>query len=142
MLTSLTKEAMPVIRYRTRDRTALLPGTARSMRRLARLSGRTDDMLIIRGVNVFPSQLEEHVVAPGVFAPHYQLEVRREGRLDALTLVLEPRTAADEAAARNAVASLLQRVKVHVGVTCDARVVPAGTIPRSLGKAQRVVDKR
>ena len=142
VLTSLTKEAMPVIRYRTRDRTALLPGTARSMRRLARLSGRTDDMLIIRGVNVFPSQLEEHVVAPGVFAPHYQLEVRREGRLDALTLVLEPRTAADEAAARNAVASLLQRVKVHVGVTCDARVVPAGTIPRSLGKAQRVVDRR
>lgn len=147
VLTSLTKEAMPVIRYRTRDRTALLPGTARTMRRLARLSGRTDDMLIIRGVNVFPSQLEEHVVAVGAFAPHYQLEVRRDGRLDTLTLVLEPRAdaadgAAHEAAARASVPVLLQRVKVHVGVTCDARVVPPGTVPRSLGKAQRVVDLR
>ncbi|MEK0431338.1 MAG: phenylacetate--CoA ligase [Gemmatimonadota bacterium] len=142
VLTSLTKEAMPVIRYRTRDRTALLPGTARSMRRLARLSGRTDDMLIIRGVNVFPSQLEEHVVALAVFAPHYQLEVRRTDRLDTLTLLLEPRDAAGAEAAAVAVPALLHRVKVHVGVTCDARVVPPGSLPRSLGKAQRVVDLR
>ena len=99
-------------------------------------------MLIIRGVNVFPSQLEEHVVALAVFAPHYQLEVRRTDRLDTLTLLLEPRDAAGAEAAAVAVPALLHRVKVHVGVTCDARVVPPGSLPRSLGKAQRVVDLR
>lgn len=142
VLTSLTKEAMPVIRYRTRDRTALLPGTARTMRRLARLSGRTDDMLIVRGVNVFPSQLEEHIVAVGAFSPHYQLELRRESRLDTLTLLLEPLDERGSDDLTEAVRALLHRVKVFAGVTCDARVVAPGTIPRSLGKAQRVVDRR
>ena len=141
VLTSLTKEAMPVIRYRTRDRTALLPGTARTMRRLARLNGRTDDMLIIRGVNVFPSQIEELLVAAGAFAPHYQLELGRADHLDTLTVVVEARdaTAGDVAAAAGA---LGRRIKDLIGVSCEVRVVPGGSIPRSAGKAQRVVDRR
>jgi phenylacetate-CoA ligase len=142
VLTSLTKEAMPVIRYRTRDRTALLPGTARSMRRLARMTGRTDDMLVIRGVNVFPSQVEEQVVALAPFSPHYQLEVRRVDRLDDLTVVVEPRTEAEAHAAAEAVPALVHRIKVYIGVSCQVRLESPGTVPRSAGKAKRVVDLR
>jgi phenylacetate-CoA ligase len=142
VLTSLTKEAMPVIRYRTRDRTALLPGTARSMRRLARMSGRTDDMLVIRGVNVFPSQIEEQIVALGPFSPHYQLEVRRVDRLDDLTVVVEPRTDAAAHAAAGGVPTLVHRIKAFIGVSCQVRLESPGTIPRSAGKAKRVVDLR
>jgi len=140
VLTSLTREAMPVIRYRTRDRTALLPGTARSMRRLQRLSGRTDDMLIIRGVNVFPSQVEELIVAAGHYAPHYVLEVRRVERLDELVVVVEP--GGDPHAARTGAGALAQQVKSYIGVSCEVRVEPVGTVPRSMGKAKRVVDLR
>ena len=139
VLTSLTKEAMPVIRYRTRDRTALLPGTARTMRRLARLDGRTDDMLIIRGVNVFPSQIEELLLATACFVPHYQLELGRSDHLDTLTVVVEGRDGVDVPAAA---LRLQHRIKALIGVTCEVRPVPAGTIPRSAGKAQRVVDRR
>lgn len=143
VLTSLTKEALPIIRYRTRDLTRLLPGTARSMRRLERLTGRSDDMLIVRGVNVFPSQLEEYLLRSGLYSPHYQLELRREERLDTLVIVAEPR---DEqvgmAAAAAGAEGLCRDVKVNVGVSVTVRVEPRGTIERSQGKARRVVDLR
>jgi phenylacetate-CoA ligase len=143
VITSLTKEAMPVIRYRTRDLTALLPGTARSMRRLARITGRSDDMLIIRGVNVFPSQVEEYILKIGLYAPHYLLEVRREGRLDALEVVVEPY---DDSVSREAAAQgaeiLAAEIKSMIGVTARVRVEPPGAVARSTGKARRVVDLR
>jgi phenylacetate-CoA ligase len=144
VLTSLTKEALPVIRYRTRDRTRLLPPTARSMRRIDRISGRTDDMLIIRGVNVFPSQVEELILAERRFAPHYYLEVTREAHLDALAVHVEmltdvPATPDDcEAASR----SLSHRLKSFIGISARVVVNPSGAIERSVGKARRVLDKR
>jgi len=144
VLTSLTKEALPVIRYRTRDRTRLLPPTARGMRRLGRINGRTDDMLIIRGVNVFPSQLEELVLKSGTFAPTYLIEVDREGHLDRLTLNVEwggaasAGTAAEEAAARE----LVHHVKSSIGISVHVRVLAPNTLDRSVGKARRVVDRR
>ncbi len=144
VLTSLTKEALPVIRYRTRDRTRLLPPTARSMRRLGRINGRTDDMLIIRGVNVFPSQIEEIILKERVFAPNYLLEVDRAGHLDSLTVNVEWPAAAgggsverDQAAAR-----LVHHVKSSVGISVKVRVADPGTLERSAGKARRVVDRR
>ncbi|HKE46051.1 MAG TPA: phenylacetate--CoA ligase PaaK [Steroidobacteraceae bacterium] len=142
VLTSLTKEAMPVIRYRTRDRTRLLPPTARSMRRIDRISGRTDDMLIVRGVNVYPTQIEALILAERGLAPHYYLEVSREGHLDALTIYVEMQesvAAADYAAASRAFA---HSVKSHVGVSAKIVAREPGTIERSLGKARRVIDKR
>ena len=143
VFTSLTKEAMPVIRYRTRDLTALLPGTARSMRRLARLTGRSDDMLIIRGVNVFPSQIEEMILKLGLYSPHYVLEVRREGRLDSLEVLVEPH---DESVSVDAAAQggeiLIHDIQTFIGVTSKVRVVTPGTIARSMGKARRVIDYR
>jgi len=143
VMTSLTKEAMPVVRYRTRDRTRLLPGTARSMRRLERLSGRTDDLLIIRGVNVFPSQIEELIVGAKHFSPHYQLEVRRVQRLDRIEIVVEPRDASiDDATAADGAKALVHHVKSLIGISCQVRVEPRGTIPRSAGKAKRVIDYR
>jgi phenylacetate-CoA ligase len=146
VLTSLTKEAMPVIRYRTRDLTRLLPPTTRAMRRMARLKGRSDDMLIIRGVNVFPSQIEAVLAAEERLAPHYVLEVSRPQRLDELDVVIELRptfagqltTAAHTALERHAE----HLIKAHVGVTASVRVVPPETLERSQGKAQRVIDKR
>lgn len=143
VLTSLTKEALPVVRYRTRDLTALLPPTARAMRRMARITGRSDDMLIIRGVNVFPSQVEELVLAMGRFSPHYVLEIRREGRLDALDVVVEPRdgSVGDEPAAAGA-ERLSRDIKSLIGISARVRVEPPGTIARSMGKAKRVVDLR
>ena len=145
VLTTLTKEGMPVIRYRTRDLTRLLPGTARSMRRLARVMGRSDDMLIIRGVNVFPSQVESVLMQEPRLAPHYCLEVKREARLDALDVHIERRATAstpaeDERAALERRAEHL--LKVHIGVTTRVRVAEPGTIERSQGKAQRVRDFR
>lgn len=145
-ITTLTKEGMPVIRYRTRDLTALLPGTARSMRRLARLKGRSDDMLIIRGVNVFPSQIEAILATDERLAPHYVLELRRPARLDELDVVVELRpnvagklaTAEIDGAERN----LEHLIKAHIGVTARARVVGPGTVERSQGKAKRVIDLR
>jgi phenylacetate-CoA ligase len=144
VLTSLTKEAFPVIRYRTRDRTRLLPPTARAMRRLARINGRTDDMLIIRGVNVFPSQLEELIIKSGAFSPAYLIEIGREGHLDRLTLNVErasasrANTAAEEAAMR----ALVHHVKSSVGISVQVRILAPGTLERSVGKARRVIDRR
>jgi phenylacetate-CoA ligase len=143
VFTSLTKEAMPVIRYRTRDLTRLLPGTARSMRRIEKITGRSDDMLIIRGVNVFPTQVEEQIFrCPGLTA-HYQIEVTREGRLDAMRVLVEAREDFSDALSRAAQGELLCRhIKDLVGVTATVDVVDPGRIERSLGKAKRVVDKR
>ena len=142
VFTSLTKEALPVIRYRTRDITALLPGTARSMRRMGRITGRTDDMLIIRGVNVFPTQVEELILGDRRLAPHYVLEVRREGRLDTLTVVVEPASTSDAAATEAAAEQLGRRIKDRIGVSADIRAAETGTVARSIGKAKRVIDLR
>jgi len=144
VLTSLTKEAFPVIRYRTRDRTRLLPPTARTMRRLARISGRTDDMLIVRGVNVFPSQLEELILKSGAFSPAYLIELEREGHLDRLTINVEwarasPAGTPSEEAAANA---LVHHVKSSVGISVQVRILAPGTVERSAGKARRVIDRR
>jgi phenylacetate-CoA ligase len=145
VLTSLTKIGMPVIRFRTRDLTRLSPGTARSMRRMARITGRTDDMLIIRGVNVFPSQIEELLLKQDRLAPHYVLEVRRDGQLDDLDVLVERRPEIPDlpVAARTAVERDVERlIKGYVGVTAKVRLVEPGTVQRSQGKAVRVIDKR
>jgi phenylacetate-CoA ligase len=143
VFTTLTKEGMPVVRYRTRDLTRLLPGTARSMRRMEKVTGRSDDMLIIRGVNVFPTQVEEQILRCGGLSAHYQIEVTREGRLDAMRVVVEAREDVTDAASREAQGELLARhVKDLIGVTAAVAVVDPGTVERSLGKAKRVVDKR
>jgi phenylacetate-CoA ligase len=144
VLTSLSKEATPVIRYRTRDLTRLLPPTARSMRRLARITGRSDDMLIIRGVNLFPSQIEALILEQPELTPHYQIEVTREGRLDTMTVRVECAAAvgADQAARDAGAARLRHDVKSHIGLTVDVRVCDPGEVERSTGKAKRVIDRR
>ena len=146
VLTTLTKEAMPVIRYRTRDLTRLLPGTARTMRRMERVRGRSDDMLIIRGVNVFPSQIEAVLAQEKRLAPHYMLELRRPDRLDELDVVVETRPAPGGKLRAEEVAELERKaehlIKAYVGVTTSVRVVAPGTIERSQGKAKRVLDLR
>lgn len=144
VLTSLTKEALPVIRYRTRDRTRLLPPTARTMRRMARISGRTDDMIIIRGVNVFPTQIEELILQHATLAPHYHLEIFREGHLDSLTVNVELQSGVeDHQARRDGVASeLVQSIKSYIGVTTSVVVHPSRSLERSIGKAKRVTDRR
>jgi len=139
VLTSLTKEALPVIRYRTRDLTRLLPGTARVMRRMERITGRSDDMMIIRGVNVFPSQIEELILKQKELAPHYVLELSKAGPLDHLTVLVE---LAPGAADRQSAASLAHEIKSRIGVSAEVKVVPISTIERSIGKAKRVIDKR
>jgi len=131
VFTSLSKEALPVIRYRSRDLTRLLPPTARAMRRMERISGRSDDMLIIRGVNVFPSQIEELILKQPGLSPHYVLEVSKEGPLDHLTVVVEGDA--------GATAGLRHSIKSYIGISADVKI---GTIERSIGKAKRVVDKR
>jgi phenylacetate-CoA ligase len=142
VLTSLTKEAMPVIRYRTRDLTRLSPGNGRSMRRMDRIKGRSDDMLIIRGVNVFPSQIEAALAAEQAFAPHYVLEVTRPERLDELEIVVETRTVVAPDAATQLARHATHLIKAQVGVTAKVRAVTPGSIERSQGKAKRVIDKR
>ncbi len=144
VLTSLTKEALPVIRYRTRDRTRLLPPTARSMRRIDRIAGRTDDMLIIRGVNVFPSQIEELILAERRLAPHYYLELTRETHLDVLTINVELHPGGEVSAReREDIArTFARRVKAYIGISSTVVVNAPGTIERSMGKARRVIDKR
>ena len=143
VLTTLTKEAMPVIRYRTRDLTRLLPGTARSMRRMAKVTGRSDDMLIIRGVNLFPTQIEELILEDARLTPHYLLEVRRQGRLDALKVIVEARPDAADPQTRTAAGvELIQHVKSRIGVTTEVAVVEPGAVDRSLGKARRIIDLR
>ena len=143
VITSLTKEACPVIRYRTRDLTRLMPGTARSMRRMQKVAGRSDDMLIIRGVNLFPTQVEEILLGDDRLAPHYRLEVRREGRLDELAVLVEARTgAADKETRAAAGRDVARHVKSRIGITCEVRVMEPESIERSIGKARRVVDLR
>ena len=142
VFTSLTKEALPVIRYRTRDLTRLLPGSARSMRRMDKITGRSDDMLIIRGVNVFPTQIEEQILKVDSLAPHYQIEISRENNLDTMSVNVElrPDTAADK---RDAAARALQKhIKDMIGISTKISVHDPGNVPRSEGKAQRVIDKR
>jgi phenylacetate-CoA ligase len=131
VLTSLTKEALPVIRYRTRDLTRLLPGTARTMRRLEKITGRSDDMLIIRGVNVFPSQIEELILKEPGLAPHYVLELSKQGPLDHLTVVVEGDA--------SATSRLQHAIKSYIGLSADVKI---GAVERSIGKAKRVIDKR
>ncbi|MCM2423358.1 phenylacetate--CoA ligase PaaK [Streptomyces sp. RKAG293] len=143
VFTSLTKEAMPVIRYRTRDLTRLLPGTARRpFRRMEKVTGRCDDMIILRGVNLFPTAIEEIVLrTPGV-APHFQLRLTREGRLDRLTVRAEARPGASPEQRAAAAAAIAQGVKDGVGVTVEVAVVDPETLERSVGKIKRVIDER
>src|SRR5215204_4251130 len=143
VFTSLTKEAMPVIRYRTRDLTRLLPGTARPMRRMERITGRSDDMMIVRGVNVFPSQIEEKLLTIPVLSAHYQIVLSREGRMDQMEILVEIRPDADDPEARKAAADRLgAAVKDTIGITARISVLDPEGIERSLGKAKRVVDRR
>jgi phenylacetate-CoA ligase len=145
VFTSLTKEALPVIRYRTRDLTRLLPPTARSMRRMAKITGRSDDMLIVRGVNLFPTQIEELILKQRELTPHYLLELAREQHLDQLTVHVEMHAelASASAHAHESAAHALERnIKAYVGVTTTVRLARPGEIERSAGKAKRIVDKR
>jgi phenylacetate-CoA ligase len=142
VVTSLSKEAMPVIRYRTRDLTRLLPGNGRAMRRMDRIKGRSDDMLIIRGVNVFPSQIEAALAQEAALASHYILELTRPQQLDELEIVVETRTALAPDAAAQLAKRATHLVKAQVGVTAKVRAVAPGSIERSQGKAKRVIDKR
>ena len=144
VFTSLTKEALPIIRYRTRDLTRLLPGSARTMRRMEKITGRSDDMMIVRGVNVFPTQNEELLLKQHTLAPHYQIVLTREGPLDVLTLNVEPcpETAPDTAALNLAKQALAYDIKALIGVSAVVNVLAVNGIERSVGKARRVVDKR
>jgi phenylacetate-CoA ligase len=144
VFTSLSKEALPIIRYRTRDLTRLLPPTSRAMRRMGRITGRSDDMLIIRGVNVFPSQVEELVLQMPALAPHYQLVVTKDGHLDVLEVRCELRQGGMAPDSVDALARELQhRIKTYIGVTTSVNLLPAQGVERSLtGKARRVVDQR
>ena len=143
VLTSLTKEAMPVIRYRTRDLTRLLPGTARSMRRMEKVTGRSDDMMIVRGVNVFPTQFEEQLLRCDGLAPHFYIELFREQRLDSVRLHVEARPECADRASRAAQAALLTaHIRNVVGIGVEVAIADPGGIERSMGKAKRIVDKR
>jgi phenylacetate-CoA ligase len=145
VLTTLTKEAMPVIRYRTRDLTRLVPpsqGAKRCLRRIERIKGRSDDMLIIRGVNVFPSQIEAALATEHSFAPHYMLEVTRPDRLDELEVAVETRETLTLSAAKALAERAEHLIKAHIGLTATVRPVAPGAIERSQGKAKRVIDKR
>jgi phenylacetate-CoA ligase len=143
VFTSLTKQAMPVVRYRTRDLTRLLPGTARpGMRRMQKITGRTDDMIILRGVNLFPTQIEEVVLRTPGLSPHFSLELTRPGRLDQLTVHIEARPDCPPARRAEAAAEVAKAVKDSVGTTVEVRVVDPETLPRSVGKLQRLVDRR
>jgi len=142
VFTSLTKEAMPVIRYRTRDLTRLLPGTARSMRRMEKITGRSDDMMIVRGVNVFPTQIEELILKDERLAPHFIIELRREDRLDTMTVKVESRPGADDAVRAACNRDLAQQIKGLIGVTAAVETTPPGAVERSGGKARRILDLR
>jgi phenylacetate-CoA ligase len=142
VFTSLTKEAMPVVRYRTRDLTRLLAGTARPMRRIEKITGRTDDMIIRRGVNLFPTQIEELILRTPALAPHFQCVLTREGRLDALTVKVERRHGTEPAAAEAAGRELATLVKNTIGVTVAVDVIEPDGVERSMGKMRRIVDHR
>jgi len=142
VFTSLTKEALPIVRYRTRDLTRLLPPTARAMRRIEKITGRSDDMMIIRGVNVFPTQVEELMLRDPVLAPHYQIEITRPRSLDEMTIIVERVPASGSADGDAAGKRLAHLVKNLIGVSAEVKVLPPGGVERSLGKAKRIVDKR
>jgi phenylacetate-CoA ligase len=143
VFTSLTKVAMPVIRYRTGDLTRLMPGTARSFRRMEKVTGRSDDMMIVRGVNVFPTQIEEQLLRCGGLGPHYLIELRRDQRLDVMRLLVEARPESADDASRAAQALLLGgHVKGAIGVSVEVVVGAPGSIERSMGKAKRINDLR
>lgn len=142
VFTSLTKEAMPVIRYRTRDLSRLLPGTARSMRRMEKVIGRSDDMMIIRGVNVFPSQIEEIILKDERLAPHFVIELRRVERLDDIKVIVEARADIAEAEWPKSAHALAHHIKSSIGVTAAVETVKPGGVERSAGKARRVIDLR
>jgi phenylacetate-CoA ligase len=143
VFTTLTKVGMPVIRYRTRDLTRLLPGTARSMRRMEKITGRSDDMLIVRGVNLFPTQVEELILKVKGLAPHYQIVLSRTGRLDEVEVLVEAAPTSPAADARAASAAELgHHIKGLIGITVQITVTDPGGIERSQGKARRVIDKR
>ena len=141
VFTSLSKEAMPVIRYRTRDLTRLLPGTARSMRRMEKVTGRSDDMMIVRGVNVFPTQIEEKLLEIEVLSAHYQIVLTREGRMDEMEVKVEARHGAGDAAL-TAGKHLAKRIKDTIGISARVNVLPPEGIERSQGKAKRIIDLR
>src|SRR3954468_24528207 len=142
VFTSLTKEAMPVVRYHTRDLTRLLPGTARTMRRMEKVTGRTDDMIILRGVNLFPTQVEEIVLRTPGLSPHFRLVLTTRGRLDHLTVEVEARPDGPSERRHPAAAEVARAVKESVGVSVDVTVVDPETLPRSVGKLQRLLDER
>ncbi|MBT5779873.1 MAG: phenylacetate--CoA ligase [Rhodospirillaceae bacterium] len=142
VITSLTKEALPIIRYRTKDLTRLLPGTARTMRRMEKVTGRSDDMMIIRGVNVFPSQIEVEILKDERLSPHYFCELSKEGQLDSLAVVVEARPDIGQEDKDAAQQLLAQNVKTYAGVSVAVRLGEAGSIERSMGKAQRIKDLR
>jgi phenylacetate-CoA ligase len=142
VFTTLTKQAMPVVRYRTRDLTRLLPGTARTMRRMEKITGRTDDMIILRGVNLFPTQIEELVLGMDGLSPHFQCVLHRTGQLDELTVRVERRPDAEPAIAQTAGPALQARIKDTIGVSIEVAVVEPDQVERSLGKMRRIVDQR
>lgn len=143
VFTTLTKEGQPMIRYRTRDLTRLLPGTARTMRRMEKITGRSDDMIILRGVNVFPTQVEEQLMATEGLGPYFQIELYKHGRMDAMRVHVECEPGSDSADARHKAANeLTRRIKDVVGVSCEVQVADPGGVERSQGKAKRVVDNR
>lgn len=144
VFTSLTKEALPIVRYRTRDLTRLLPGHARPMRRIDKITGRSDDMLIIRGVNVFPTQVEEQILKIEALSPHYEIHVEKDGNLDRVTVRVElkPEAAGGDSATGDAAKELQHRVKTHIGISTKIEVAMPGTLARSEGKAKHVFDRR
>jgi len=144
VFTSLSKEALPIIRYRTRDLTRLLPGTARAMRRMEKVTGRSDDMMIVRGVNVFPSQIEELILKQSALSAHYQCLLRKEGSLDTLTVKVETRTglSVNSTEAQTAAAKLEQDAKAYIGTSLKVELCNEGEVERSMGKANRVIDLR
>ena len=142
VFTSLTKQAMPVVRYRTRDLTRLTPGSARPMRRIEKITGRSDDMIILRGVNLFPTQIEELILRTPALSPHFQCVLDRPGRMDQLTVRVEHRIEIDPVTALDEGPRLAALVKNHIGVTVRVEVVAPDTIERSAGKMRRIVDQR
>ncbi|MFD1508400.1 phenylacetate--CoA ligase PaaK [Lacimonas salitolerans] len=142
VFTSLTKEGFPIIRYRTRDLTRLLPGTARSMRRMEKITGRSDDMIILRGVNVFPTQIEEQLMTVTTLAPHFQIELSRPERMDVMTVHVELAEGTPEDAREAAARDLAGRIKSNVGISARVNVAARGQVARSEGKAVRLIDTR
>jgi phenylacetate-CoA ligase len=142
VLTSLTNQAMPVVRYRTRDLTRLLPGTSRTMRRMEKITGRTDDMIILRGVNLFPTQIEELILRTPALSPHFQCVLSRTGPMDDLAVRVERRTGSSPSEGADAGNQLGKLIKNIIGVSVSVDVLDPDAVERSAGKMRRVVDER